>query len=315
MRRNTCVVAVAALVLAACSSGTASERAKPTASADPVHDKLAQVLDRGTLVLFTDPAYPPQSEAVKGASRPPGTKCLANQLTGPEMAGYDAETGKAVAEALGVEPCFVTPSWTEVTSGNWGDRWDVAWGSGAITADRMSRLYVTLPSYTTPAVVFVKKSSPIKHLSELSGHTVGACAGCTMQQYLEGTLELPGVRTTLAFSAPKIVTYNTEVPGLKAVGAGKLDAFLCSEPVGAGEIAAGIPLRMLPEPAYQTFKTGYVDRTSGLSATAFVARINAIVKKLHADGTMARLSLMSFDKDYATEAASFDMAGLSQKVR
>jgi polar amino acid transport system substrate-binding protein len=314
MRRDTIGLAAAALLLAACSSGTTIEHTATTASADPVHDKLAQVLDRGTLVLFTDPAYPPQSEEVKGAARPAGTKCLANQLTGPQMTGYDAETGKAVAKALGVEPCFVTPSWTEVTSGNWGDRWDVAWGSGAINADRMSRLYVTLPSYTTPAVVFVATSSPIKHLSELSGHPVGACAGCTMQQYLEGTLQLPGVVTKPAFTPSKIVTYDTEVPGLKAVGAGKLDAFLCSEPVGAGEIAAGVPLRQLPEPAYQTFKTGYVDRSSGLSATAFVARLDKILAQLHADGTMARLSQQAFGKDYATDAATFDIAALGQKV-
>ena len=37
---------------------------------DASTDKLAQVLARGTLILFTDPKYPPQSFAVKGAKRP-----------------------------------------------------------------------------------------------------------------------------------------------------------------------------------------------------------------------------------------------------
>ena len=113
--------------------GRHDHRRRSIASGDPATDKLAQVLARGTVVMFTDPNYPPSSEAVKGAARPADTKCLPNQLTGPQITGYDAETSKAVAKALGVEPCFVEPSWTEVEAGNWADRWDIAWGSGAST--------------------------------------------------------------------------------------------------------------------------------------------------------------------------------------
>lgn len=77
---------------------------------DPARDKLAQILSRRTLVLPTDPAYPPASFGVKGAERAPDTRCAANQFTAPEVDGYDVAVGKAVADALGVEPCFVTPT-------------------------------------------------------------------------------------------------------------------------------------------------------------------------------------------------------------
>ena len=53
------------------------------------------------------------------------------------MSGYDAEVGKLVAASMGVEPCFVVAAWEQIIAGGWGDRWDVAWGSGALTADRM----------------------------------------------------------------------------------------------------------------------------------------------------------------------------------
>ena len=128
------------------TSTTATDTQTVASSGDPSSDKLAQVLARGTLILFTDPAYPPQSYAVKGAKRLTTTKCAANQLTGNQITGYDAETGKLVAKQLGIEPCFVTPSWTEVTGGNWGDRWDLAYGSGAVALDRMDVLYMTQPS-------------------------------------------------------------------------------------------------------------------------------------------------------------------------
>ena len=59
----------------------------------------------------------------------------------------------------------------------------------------------------------------------------------------------------------------------------------------------------LPEPAYQTYKTGYVDKSSGYSSAAFVARVNQIVGQLHADGTLKQLSLKYLGQDYATPAA------------
>src|ERR1700704_5234051 len=211
-------------LLAAC--GGPGPAAKPSASpsGDPTKDKLAQVQARGTLVLYTDPAYPPQSMAVAGATRAANTKCAPNQITAPEITGYDAETGKLVAAELGVEPCFVAVPFDEVIAGGWGDRFDVAWGSGALTAGRMKTLYVTQPYYTTPANFFVKKDSTYQKPADLNGKQIGACAGCTHEQYLKGTLVLPGVKITQAVTDPKLVTYASEPPGLADVAAGKIDA-------------------------------------------------------------------------------------------
>ena len=318
------VLAAGALALAGCgSSGTeggsgttaSSETSTVQPAGDASSDKLAQVLGRGTLILFTDPAYPPQSFKVAGAKRPNDTKCAANQMTASQISGYDAETGKLVAGKLGVEPCFVTPSWTEVTAGNWGDRWDLAYGSGAITLDRMGALYMTQPYYSTPTNFFVPKGSTAKLPADLSGKTVGACAGCTMEDYLRGTLDLPGPKIVPVVKNPKIVTYDTEVPGLAATAAGKLDAFLCSEPVGSAAMKKGAALKMLAAPAYYSNKTGYVDKASGLSAAAFVGRINEIVTGLHTDGELKTLSIKYFGKDYATKAGAFDLSSIGQTVK
>jgi polar amino acid transport system substrate-binding protein len=236
-------------------------------------------------------------------------------MTAPEMSGYDAETGKLVAKGLGVEPCFVTPSWTEVTGGNWGDRWDLAYGSGAIEFSRMEVLYMTQPYYSTPTPFFVPRSSKARKPSDLDGKKVGACAGCTMEKYLRGTLELPGPPTPQLVKHPRIVTYDTEIPGLKATAKGKLAAFLCSEPVGNGAIADGAALRQLPTPAYYSNKTGYVDKKSGLAVGPFVDKVDEIIQARHADGTLGRLSVKFFGKDYAAKAAEFDLSSIEQKVQ
>jgi len=311
--RGARALAVAAIlvVLAACS-GTSSSPAAP--SADPAKDKLAQVLDRGTLVLWTDLEYPPQSFAVEGATRAAGTKCSPNQLTGPEVSGYDAETGKLVAAALGVEPCFVATPFDSMIAGSWGDRFDVAWASGAITVSRMKDLYVTQPYYSTPAAFFVPEDSSVTKPEELSGKQIGACSGCTHDQYLRRTLELPGQTIEWLVDDPEIVTYNTEIPGLEDTAAGKLDAFLCSEPVGLGAIKDGAALRELETPAYFTQKTGYVDRDLALDPKAFIERISAVVSDVHAQGKLKSLSQEFFGSDYATPAGAFDLAAVGQTV-
>jgi polar amino acid transport system substrate-binding protein len=322
LSRLAAAAAVLTLVAAGCGSGeggapegAAGGKSTAQGAGDPVTDKLAQVLARGKLILYTDPEYPPQSFTVEGAERPADTKCAANEITGPEITGYDAETGKLVAKALGVEPCFVTPSWTEVTAGNWGDHWDLAYGSGAIEYSRMEVLYVTQPYYSTPTPFFVPRSSKAKKPSDLDGKQVGACAGCTMEKYLRGTLKLPGPPTEQLVDDPEIVTFDTEIPGLKATAKGKVAAFLCSEPVGDGAIADGAALRKLPTPAYYSNKTGYVDKQSGLDVGPCVERVDEIVAARHADGTLGRLSEKFFGKDYAAKAAEFDLATLEQDVR
>jgi polar amino acid transport system substrate-binding protein len=317
-RRGWPAVAVlAVLLVGACSSSApaASTAASPAhASADPTTDKLAQVQARGTLVLWTDPDYAPQSVAVKGATRVAGTKCAPNQMTAPEMTGYDAETGKLVAAALGVEACFVATPFDSMIAGGWGDRYDVAWGSGAITKDRMTRLYVTQPYYSTPASFFVRTDSPAAKPADLSGKKIGVCSGCTHHEYLQRTLELPGQKIDFVVDSPEIVTFNTEVPGLDATAKGDVDAFLCSEPVGLAAIAKGAALRELDTPAYFTNTTGYADRSLTLAPGPFLDAIDQAIADVHASGKLKALSLEFFKKDYATPAGAYDLAGLPQTV-
>jgi len=311
-------IAASAIALAACSGsggGSGSSAAAASPSGDPSRDKLAQVLARGTLVLWTDFDYAPQSFAVKGAARAANTKCEANQKTAPEVTGYDAETGKLVATALGVEPCFINTPWDSVIAGGWNDHWDVAWGSGAITASRLKVVYVTQPYYSTPANFFVAAKSTVTDPKQLTGKTIGVCSGCTHEQYLRRTLQLPGETLTWLVDNPNIVTYNNEPPGLQDVAAGKIDAFLCSEPVGQAEIKNGTALKELATPAFFTQKTGYVDKSLTLAAGPFIDRINAIIKDLHASGKLKALSVQFFGTDYTPNAATFDLAGVGQSVK
>lgn len=319
MRSTLARVAVAVMLsaaAAACSSTSSRDTSEGSASAagDPNTDKLAHIVDRGTLIVSLDPKYPPQSFLTEDAERAAPTMCTADQLTAPEVGGYDSETAKLVAAELGVEPCWVTPTWVEITGGNWGDRWDISWGSGGINEDRMTRLYMTQPYYSAPQSFFVHEGSDYQTPSDLDGRGIGVCASCSHELYLEGTLEVPGTEIEYKVDDPEIVVYQVEPPGLEDVADGKIDAFMLSAPVGRAAIADGLPLREIEEPGFLLDLTAFVDKSSGLDQRAFVDRIDAIVLQLLNDGSLPALSEEFFGTDYASAAADFDTDALGQEV-
>lgn len=314
-RSRASLVALIGLVVvlaSACAAGGPARSSTP--SADPTKDKLAQIIARGTLVGYAELDYPPQSIKVEGAQRATATKCLPNQMTAAEATGFDVETTKLVAKGLGVEACFVQPSWTEVTSGGWGDRFDLVYGSGAINATRMEHLWMTVPYYYVPQRFVVPAASTAKVASDLDGKSIGTCTSCTVESYLKGTLSIPGVDLTQKVKNPKLVGYETEGPGLEALAAGKIDAFLTAEPVGAQAIKDGKPFRLLDAPAFSMYPSGFVDKSSGLSVKAFTERVDQIILAAHADGTLKAMSIKWFGKDYTTQAGAFDLTKLGQVI-
>jgi polar amino acid transport system substrate-binding protein len=310
--------AVMRLLAAAVALGAVGVLVVPFATArsraDPSTDLLARVQARGTLVLSTDPAYPPQSYAVKGARRLAGTRCAVNQLTGNQVAGYDADTAKLVAKALAVEPCFVTPTWSELISGHWSDRWDIAFGSIGITYERMKRLFYTQPYSAEAERFFVGKSSSLRTVEQLNGKRLGGCGGCFAQYYIQRTLRLPGEQVRYHVTGATFVGYDVERNGLAAVARGTLDGFLCGVAVGAKAIKEGVAVRAVGSDQYAAYLSGAVDRFSGLSVASFVDRVNTIVRQLQATGTLRRLSLHYFGVDFATKAKGFDTSSLKQDI-
>jgi polar amino acid transport system substrate-binding protein len=310
--RVSVAIGLLAFLVGACATTAAPSKA---ASADPTKDKLAQILRRGTLVGYAELDYPPQSIKVDGATRDPNTKCQPTEITAREVTGFDVETTKLVAKALGVEACFVQPTWTEVTAGGWSDRLDIAYGSGAINATRMEHLYMTQPYYYVPQRFLVAKDSTATKPSDLDGKKIGTCTSCTVESYLKGTLVIPGVDLVQKVKDPTLVGFETEKPGIEALAAGKIDAFLTAEPVAEEAITEGKPLRLLDGQAFSMYPSGFVDKTSGLQVKAFVDRVNDIIRTAHNDGTLKAMSMKWFGADYTTPAGQFDINKIGQIVQ
>jgi len=298
-----CVMVAISLLLAGCAQGTAK-------------DKLEEVMDRGVLIVSTDPAYPPQSELVEGAERPADTKCTSEQRTANEMQGFDIDVAKEIAKRLKVELCFTTPDWTLITGGNWADRWDVSVGSMTITPERMQKLYFSQPYYTTPAAFFVyKDNTSYTQPSDLSGKKIGACSGCTYDAYLAGSLQIPGETIEVVVQNPVFQGYETDVFALQdlALGDGtRLDGVLTAEPTGAGAIADGLAIKQLGEPVFFEYLAAAFDKAAGKDPIPLVEKVTEIIKQMHEDGTLKTLSEQWYGVDLASAAAPFDYDALKQ---
>lgn len=306
MRRTEIIAMGILMILSACSSATAV----PT----PQNDKLAEVLARGTLVIATDADYAPQSRLLPDESPIPGTKCSPAQYTANQMEGFDVNVAVEIARRLGVEPCFVTPPWSQLVSGNWGDNWDVHVGSVAITFDRMKVLYFSQPYYATPTVILVHADNTTFTAPEdLSGKQVGVCVGCTFEAYLKGMLQLPGEPLDYRIQDAQIVGYENEDPAIADLSLGdgiELDAVMTLLPVAERAIASGKPVKIMGQPLWFTYASVTFDRSSRRDQTRIVDEVSNIIRELHANGTLQKWSVEYQGGDLTQEAARFDIKSL-----
>lgn len=309
MKQSIVIFVAADLILTSCLSSNQAAVIVP-------EDKLAEVQARGTLIIATDADYVPQSKLLTDVLPNPDTKCESSQYTANQFTGFDADAAVEIARRLGVEACFVTPPWSQLVAGNWGDNWDVHVGSVAITYERMKVLYFSQPYYATPTVILVhKENSTFNRPEDLSGKRIGVCAGCTFEEYLQGTLEIPGEKIEYRIQHPQIVAYENEDPAIEALSLGdgvKLDAVITILPKALAAIEAGKPVRMLDGPLLFAYASVTLDRSNGRDPTRLLNEITKIIQEMHRNGTLKRISMEYQGLDLTQEASQFDLTSIQQ---
>ena len=283
------LVAALALVAAACGGGEEGGATGPAggtgegvcATVDQnAGDLLARICKDGVIRVSTDPAYPPQSSL--------------NEETG-EFEGFDIDVATEIANRLGVDVAWETPSWDLITAGGWNDRWDMSVGSMTPTSERQEVLHFTQPYYYTPAVVVVHAdNTSVQDLStDLDGKRIGVCSGCTYEFYLEKTLVIPGYTFDFIIDDAKVSGYDTDTTALQdlALGDGvRLDAVITSVTTAQGYIDAGNPVKIVGDPVFYEPLAVAFDKKAPLDPTSLVEAVDQIVGEMHADGTLTELS-------------------------
>jgi polar amino acid transport system substrate-binding protein len=280
------------LLLAACT-GTGGQPA----------NLLEQVRQRGTLVVSTDANYAPQSVLKSNPTRPPESKCTADQFTTGELEGFDIDVAAELGRRLGVETCFATPSWDSITAGNWGGQWDISVGSMTITTARQEILHFTTPYYYTPAQFAAASSAGISSIDDLAGQAVCVGTATTYDSWLNGDMEALGLPETSIYAQPPanvtVVPLETDQECAQAIAAGRTDfvAYLTSATVVDQNIADGVPVVKVGSPVYSEDLAVAIDKAHTLDAMPLLTELDQHVQAMHADGTLSRLSSQWFGVD------------------
>jgi polar amino acid transport system substrate-binding protein len=301
MHKKRVLLALASLLalpLAACgnASDNSSNAGGSTSSAggDTVcattsasGDLLAEICNKGTVTVSTDPKYPPQSSY--------------DAKTG-KYVGFDIDVATEIAKRLGVNIAWQTPSWDAITAGSWNGRWDMSVGSMTPTNDRQKVLDFTQPYYFTPAVVVVNKTNTsVQDLStDLDGKTIGVCSGCTYEQYLNKTLAIKGFTFDFIIDNATVKGYDTDDSALADLSLGdgvRLDAVITSLTTAQGYQKAGHPVKIVGDPVFYEPLAVAIDKNAPQDPTAFAAAVDNIVKQMHADGTLTQLSMKWYGTD------------------
>ena len=290
------IVLVLGVILAACGgSGGGSD------------DLLEEVLNRGYLVVSTDPNYEPQSFLDPNGERAEGTICPDDLLTYGEMVGFDVDTAKGVAEELGVEVCFATPDWDIVTAGNWGDRWDVSIGSMTITTTRQEALTFAEPYYYTPAYFAAAADAGISTLEDLVDQPICVGTATTYVDWLNGELGIPD--SSIYTTPPAGITY-TELPTdqecAQAIAAGRpeFSVYLTSGTVIDSNITEGLDVVKIDNAVFSEELAPAIDKNSSYDTAAFIAAVSDAVTALHEDGSLSAYSLEWFGVDLTQDPSN-----------
>ena len=279
MRRITWVSIFALLVMLAAACGGGEDGGGGGGGGSDQGGLLAAVEQRGELRVSTDPAYPPQSFLTKKG----------------EWKGFDIDVATEVAERLGVDVAWETPSWDVLTAGNWSGRWDVSVGSMTVTPERAEVLHFTPAYYYTPAAAAVHEdNTTITDLeTDLDGTTIGVCGGCTYEAYLLGTLNIPGEEIEFVVDDPDIKSYDTDTSAIADLELGdgtRLDAVMSALPTLEGAVDKGKPIKIVGDPLYYEPLAVAIDKNAPEDPRPLVEEISSIIEEMHSDGTLSKLS-------------------------
>ncbi len=259
----------------------------PVAAQDGEPDHLQRILDRGLIVMSTDPLYPPQSFLDEEGA----------------IVGFDIDVGTEIATRLGVEFVPTPQPWAVVSSGRWADRFDFSVGSMTITVPRLESIDFTRPYYLNPAWLSARSDLGYTSPADLAGQIICVGEATTYFDWLNGELDMGEMTDQLIpeGSVPPegatVVTRPTDRECANEWGAGRSDfqGWLTSKDTTEAAIEEGLPVSVIGpvffEPLAVAFDNSVEDNDS------LVAAVDQILADMHADGTLSELSLEWFGED------------------
>ncbi len=274
-------------------------------------DKLAEILSRGTLIVAIDKDGAPLTAVEEGVAIDSSDEALF-LYTSDQVTGFCVDLAEAIASGLGVDVVYVTPKFEDIANGDWNDKWDL-YTNFYITSKRLDMFYFTDAICSEPSLFYIRKDETgVVSPGDLSGKKIGVLGESAQFSYLSNTLNMPGIMYENPAQSATIMQYQTELLALDDLKAGVVDAVLVSESTGDYAIGEGYQIQPLTSPAFIGYSAFALDRAGSTDSESLLKKINEIIRKMHDDGELSRLSMEYMGKDETTEAKVFDSASLNQ---
>lgn len=241
-----------------------------TAVANVAHaaDLLSTVKQNGTLKIGVEGTFPPF-----GFKTPSG-----------DLDGYDIDVARELAKRLGVKPVFITTEWSGIIAGLQAGKFDVIVNQVGVTPARLEQLDFSIPYTYSIAQLIQRKndSRQFKSLDDLKGHKLGVSLG---SNYNDMAKSVPGI---------DVKTYPGAPEYLSDLAAGRIDAALNDR------LMLAYLLKHSPLPLRTSGNVGTPEEMAipfRKHNPEFADAVNAALKAMEKDGTLAKLSNKWFGID------------------
>ena len=244
--------------------GTATLGGMGLASRRALADTLADIKQRGELVVATEMQFPPFDFIENGNYR-----------------GVDRDLIDEVGKELGVKVKYIDLPWTSVLPGLDAKKFDFVIAPVTITQERMKRYAFTVPiADATAALMKRANDKSISKPEDLAGKTVGGQKGTAqLEQFKEFGATLP--------KPPTVKEYVDNNQSYADLAAGRLDASINSLPNLAYAVQQRPDTFALVLPPFG--KPTYFSWVGRLDDTTLIDAISAALVKLDQDGRMAAI--------------------------
>ena len=258
--------AMMVFALAACGGGSSEE----TAEAEGGGGKLAEIQEKGKIVVCTDAAWAPFEYI--GANG--------------EVTGVDIELANYIAEQLGVELEVTNMSFDSISTYLANDEADIALACITITPERQEQMDFSDPYTTVLQYMVVMADDTATTMDDLAGAGIGTHLGTTGDFLVTDEI----TNGVLAGTGAENKQYKALPDAALAMKSGELKAIVCDSVLAENIVAAnGDAFKCFPvayKDASKNPETEQIGAAMNKGDEEFVNKINEILKPIIEDGTI-----------------------------
>ena len=200
-----------------------------------------------------------------------------------DLAGFDVDIGRALAEEMGMKPEPVGNPWQTLIAALRSDRFDAVIGSMAITEERLKQVDFTDPYYSSGAQVFIRADNDeLQEVEDIRGKTIGVLVASS---FADAAREY----------SDDLTTYTDDVTALRDLTVrGRVDAVITDQLIGENAILnANLGVKPLGEPIH----VDDIGIAVNQGNEEMLQRLNEALAAIKANGRYGEISDRYFGRD------------------